>query len=138
MINSILYYIGMGFAWVIAGGMVGVMLFFLYCAFRKDELGEELRGCLFAHLAIFGASFLVAIPFIMCERRQDQKKQEPASLYSAPSQSGMVYVCTGPNSERYHKSSDCTGLSRCSDEIEAYSREEARSLGYTPCGICYR
>lgn len=138
MIEDIIHWIVTGIIWLFKAFIIYMLLVVASSVFWKGETGREMRGCLFAHLAIFGVCFLVAIPFIMCERRQDQKKQEPTSLYSAPSQSGMVYVCTGPNSERYHKSSDCTGLSRCSDEIEAYSREEARSLGYTPCGICYR
>ena len=53
-------------------------------------------------------------------------------------QSGTVYICTGPQSKRYHKTSHCRGLASCSAEIEAVSIAKAKSLGRTPCGICYR
>ncbi len=36
-----------------------------------------------------------------------------------------VYICTGPNSKRYHASSSCRGLRRCSGSIKAVSREDA-------------
>lgn len=50
---------------------------------------------------------------------------------------GGVYVCTGPTATRYHKSSTCNGLSRCSGSINKISVEEAESEGRTPCKICY-
>lgn len=108
---------------------------FLSEAFNKQNGDTRFY---FAFFGVLGLWFIISIVATIYQDYKEHHTEEPTSLYSAPSQGGMVYVCTGPNSERYHKSSDCTGLSRCSDEIEAYSREEARSLGYTPCGICYR
>ncbi len=52
-------------------------------------------------------------------------------------QSDMVYICTGPSSKRYHKSSSCQGLKRCSDTIEKVSKSKAQAQGKTPCKICY-
>lgn len=50
-----------------------------------------------------------------------------------------VYICTGPQSKRYHKSPNCYGLSKCSDEIIRVTIEEARDDYYrTPCGYCYK
>lgn len=48
-----------------------------------------------------------------------------------------VYICTGIQSKRYHKTEDCIGLSKCSRSIEEISIEEAEKLGRTPCGYCY-
>ncbi len=48
-----------------------------------------------------------------------------------------VYICTGPNSERYHSHSDCRGLGKCSGEIREVSVSKAKSMGRTPCKWCY-
>lgn len=48
-----------------------------------------------------------------------------------------VYICTGPQSERYHKTDHCKGLRRCSGSIERITISEAHDLGRTPCGYCY-
>lgn len=52
-------------------------------------------------------------------------------------QSAKVYICTGRSSKRYHKTSRCEGLRRCSGEIRAVSVAEAERMGRTPCKICY-
>lgn len=52
-------------------------------------------------------------------------------------QSAKVYICTGNSSKRYHKTSRCKGLRRCSGEIRKVTVDEAKSLGRTPCKICY-
>ena len=49
-----------------------------------------------------------------------------------------VYICTGPQSKRYHKASTCRGLSNCSKEIRRVSLEKARSMGRTPCKWCHK
>lgn len=51
--------------------------------------------------------------------------------------SNRVYVCTGGYSYRYHKSKSCDGLSNCGGEIKEVSKEEAKSIGRTPCRMCY-
>lgn len=48
-----------------------------------------------------------------------------------------VYICTGPQSHRYHKTSSCPGLSRCSCDVEKVSLEQAKEMGRTECGKCY-
>jgi len=53
------------------------------------------------------------------------------------STSTMVYICTGSNSIRYHKTSRCRGLSNCSGDIIKISIEEASQMGRTACKICY-
>lgn len=50
---------------------------------------------------------------------------------------GKVYVCTGPQSKRYHCTPRCKGLHSCSKQVIAVSLSKARSMGRTPCGWCY-
>ena len=49
-----------------------------------------------------------------------------------------VYICTGGKSTKYHKTSTCSGLNRCSGEIKQITLKEAASKGRTPCAICYK
>lgn len=49
-----------------------------------------------------------------------------------------VYICTGPQSKRFHKTSSCRGLNSCSKEIKAMSIEQAKKIGRTPCSWCYK
>lgn len=49
-----------------------------------------------------------------------------------------VYICTGPQSKRFHKTSHCRGLNSCSGEILAVSISKAQSMGRTPCKWCYK
>ncbi len=48
-----------------------------------------------------------------------------------------VYICTGPSSKRYHKTSDCMGLNSCSADIRCVTIGYAEELGRTPCKRCY-
>lgn len=50
--------------------------------------------------------------------------------------SETVYICTGPKAKKYHKTSHCKGLNRCSGTIKSISIAEARKH-YSPCNICY-
>lgn len=52
--------------------------------------------------------------------------------------SEQVYICTGPTAKRYHKSANCRGLGRCSGEIIKVSKSKAKSMGKTPCKMCYK
>jgi len=61
-------------------------------------------------------------------------KEQPSQI----SAKDTVYICTGPQSKRFHKSPECRGLSSCSKEIKAVSIETARKMGRTPCGWCYK
>lgn len=56
---------------------------------------------------------------------------------STPQAGGTVYICTGPQSKRYHCDRYCRGLSSCSKEVIAVSLEKAKRMGRTPCGWCY-
>lgn len=48
-----------------------------------------------------------------------------------------VYICTGENSTKYHKSKDCSGLRNCKGSIKQISLEQAKKMGRTPCKKCY-
>lgn len=49
-----------------------------------------------------------------------------------------VYVCSGPNTKRYHMNSECIGLSRCSGEIMTMTEKEAINANKTPCRRCMK
>lgn len=51
--------------------------------------------------------------------------------------SEIVYICTSGTSKRYHSDRYCSGLGRCTGEIEEVSVEDAEDMGRTPCHICY-
>ena len=57
---------------------------------------------------------------------------------TTPQVKGTVYICTGPQSKRFHKTPNCRGLGSCSKEIKEVSIEVARKMGRTPCGWCYK
>lgn len=50
----------------------------------------------------------------------------------------MVYICTGQYAKAYHRSSKCSGLGNCKANIKQISLAEAKKMGRTPCGKCYR
>ena len=91
---------------------------------------------------------LLGIMSMICsctESSQAMPKQGHDGFYSQvnfdkieeSSDEEAVYICTGPSSKRYHKSSDCIGLSSCSAEIERVTKSYAEELGRTPCKRCY-
>lgn len=49
----------------------------------------------------------------------------------------MVYICVRENSKRYHCDRDCRGLNRCDHTIRKVTVSKAKSLGRTPCKVCY-
>ena len=48
-----------------------------------------------------------------------------------------VYICTGKSAYSYHNNRNCRGLNRCSSEIKSVSLDYAKSIGRSPCRICY-
>jgi len=60
-----------------------------------------------------------------------------AYLHSKVKAETEVYICTGPQSKRYHKTENCMGLGRCSREVKKVKLSEAEDDGRTPCGYCY-
>ena len=48
-----------------------------------------------------------------------------------------VYICNGPNSKVYRRSSTCKGLNRCSTQITKLTLSSATSKGRRACKIEY-
>lgn len=61
----------------------------------------------------------------------------PTGSTSDNSANSVVYICTGPKAETYHKSKGCRGLNRCSGSIRAISLSKAKGMGRRACKICY-
>lgn len=59
------------------------------------------------------------------------------SCHFAEAASSTVYYCTGPNAKKYHSSSSCKGLNKCSGKISKCTKAEAEKKGLTPCKICH-
>ncbi|VTY06899.1 Uncharacterised protein [Prevotella melaninogenica] len=53
------------------------------------------------------------------------------------SKNSVVYICTGPKAETFHKHKDCSGLNKCSGTIKALSISKAKEMGRRACKICY-
>lgn len=51
--------------------------------------------------------------------------------------SSDVYICTGPMSGAYHSTDECEGLSRCSGDVVAVSKAEAKEMGRHACHFCH-
>ena len=50
----------------------------------------------------------------------------------------IVYICTGSQSKKYHKTDKCYGLSKCSGSIVKKKESIAIKEGRTKCKICYK
>lgn len=73
----------------------------------------------------------------MCDGAKSYRYDSEENYKERNNVTGVVYICTGETSTKYHSDPDCKGLSRCSGEIEEVSEEEADDMGRTPCKICY-
>ena len=57
------------------------------------------------------------------------------TLLSFDSFQSKVYICNGPKSTVYHKSSNCRGLNKCSTELTSLSEQKAIQMGRRKCKI---
>lgn len=57
---------------------------------------------------------------------------------AAMTQEVYVYICTGPQSKRYHNNTNCKGLKSCSKDVVKVTLQKAKSMGRTQCGYCYK
>ncbi|MDR3059515.1 MAG: hypothetical protein LBU84_15440 [Prevotella sp.] len=48
-----------------------------------------------------------------------------------------VLICTGKYSKRYHNS-QCRGMKSCRGDKKKVSLSEAKKMGLTACGYCYK
>ena len=144
-IKLCVYFVMMAIVWIIGIMMAYAALVLVLSLFWKGEVGKEARKSCLAHILILivpGFLFLVGNAiYRRCDNKEPKekpaRKQVKSSLYSTPSSSDFVYICTGPYSTRYHESEDCISLSRCSEDIEELSLEEAEEQGYEPCKRCF-
>lgn len=86
--------------------------------------------------------FSIAALFMTACSDNNSEKYGISSVYATnllgeSTNENTVYICTGPNSKRYHKHSNCKGLGKCSGEIEEVTVSKAESMGRTPCKWCY-
>lgn len=56
---------------------------------------------------------------------------------SGNSTNSVVYICTGPKAETFHKSKGCRGLNKCSGNIRMIPLSKAKEIGRRACKICY-
>lgn len=89
----------------------------------------KLNKC-FRNIAIL--VLLVFAPSII-----NEAKPAEVSIFEASAGRTTVYVCTGPNAEKYHKSSKCRGIRKSSCKIVSIDLADAKKAGYKPCKICY-
>jgi hypothetical protein len=61
-----------------------------------------------------------------------------ASTGATTQKEAEVYICTGPQSKKYHKTKTCRGLRNCSKTIEKKKVSEAKKLGRDKCKMCYK
>lgn len=57
-------------------------------------------------------------------------------LSSAPPVAGgdsYVYICISKSASKYHFDRDCSGLQKCTHEIEKTTKGDAQYRGYTVC-----
>jgi hypothetical protein len=59
-------------------------------------------------------------------------------LTFSPALQSEVFICKGPMSKVYHKSSRCKGLSSCSTEVYGIRVDEAKKLGRRACRIEFK
>ena len=53
------------------------------------------------------------------------------------SSDNKVYLCNGPHSEVYHKTSHCKGLRNCTTDIETTDLSSAKAKHRRECKYCY-
>lgn len=67
-----------------------------------------------------------------------QQKTTQDSTMKTQKKVEYVYICNGPSSKKYHKTSNCRGLSNCSTAKQKLSKADAMNKGRTACKICYK
>lgn len=124
----------------ILAALVGIWLYIT----KTDEYRNFRLGCI--AIAIM---FVILFVFVSRSCNSSKQKHMPIqnNIYQQVKQKNKtnvnerkirgVYICTGPQSRRYHRSRYCRGLNSCSDDIEEVDVSTAEDYGRTPCGICY-
>lgn len=144
-LKFILYLVGWWFIYIPICWIIASFLF------MKGNDAKDIReGCGYPSLAVI--SVVVCIVLYNKCHHDTNNTTKTNSFYNsekhrlAPTKKSIkddedidnrVYICTGLQSKRYHRSPYCRGLNSCSDEIEAVDVETAEDYDRTPCGICY-
>lgn len=91
------------------------------------------------HLLIL---ILLCVSVSLCaqDNKQQTTKQQTTQVSTKKTQQNVeyVYICNGPSSKKYHKTSNCRGLSNCSTAKQKLSKADAVKKGRTACKICYK
>lgn len=140
LFSFLLYLVGWWFIWT------PISLVIASCFFLKGDDAKDMRyGCGYPSLAVI--SFIICIVlYNKCnEDTNNNNEHIKEQMYDSTKKliknnkdiDGRVYICTGPQSKRYHRSSYCRGLNNCSGNIKAVNIETAEAYNRTPCRICY-
>lgn len=52
-------------------------------------------------------------------------------------ETAKVMICVSKGAKRYHNS-NCQGIRNCKHETRKVTVREAKKMGLTPCGYCYK
>lgn len=58
-------------------------------------------------------------------------------MFVSFNQQSSVFICKGPSSKVYHRSSRCKGLSNCSTSVYQINLDDAKRMGRRACRIEY-
>jgi len=82
---------------------------------------------------LFSIYVISSVLFLSCGKNNEGTMNTQQNNKSE----STVYICTGPQSKRYHKDSSCNGLNKCSGSVIPISSNDASAQGRTPCKMCY-
>ena len=66
--------------------------------------------------------------------KQDTTKKKKEVI---PQKESTVIICNGKSSYAYHKYY-CKGLKKCKSGTKTVTEKQAKDMGRTPCGYCYK
>lgn len=134
--NFFLYLVGWWFLYTPIWWIIGVVFFW-----KGDDAKDMRNGCGYPSLTVV---VLIVSLGIYNKCNNDTSNATKTNEIYAPikddrndNENNRVYICTGQQSKRYHRSPYCRGLRNCSDEIEEVDVETAEEYDRTPCRICY-
>ena len=78
-------------------------------------------------------TIILLLLFVSGERTSANYRMNQTSTQ----QETTVIICTGKYSKRYHNHI-CRGMKACKGEVKKVKLSEAKKMGLTPCGYCYK
>ena len=86
---------------------------------------------------VFALFLAMAFAVAGCHEEEEQGGFKPVDIDSvAPSDT--VFICTGRSAKRFHAIDSCSGLSKCTKEINGLTKAQAMEKKRTPCDICFK